>query len=133
MCIRDRNNSVDASNTDKTSPKLLRAFAVDNLNITLVFDDPLDSLKAATATSYSISDGIGVPQSAITVSPVFDQVNLKLNTPLAVNKVYTITANNVTDCSGNIIGSKNTAGVGLSSVADSFDTVSYTHLTLPTI
>ncbi len=118
-----KNNSVDASNTDKTSPKLLRAFAVDNLNITLVFDEPLDSLKAATATSYSISDGIGVPQSAITVSPVFDQVNLKLNTPLAVNKVYTITANGVTDCAGNIIGSKNTAGVGLSSVADSFGIV----------
>lgn len=118
-----KNNSVDASNTDKTSPKLLRAFAVDNLNITLVFDEPLDSLKAATATSYSISDGIGVPQSAITVSPVFDRVNLKLNTPLAVNKVYTITANGVTDCAGNIIGSKNTAGVGLSSVADSFDIV----------
>lgn len=118
-----KNNSVDASNTDKTSPKLLRAFAVDNLNITLVFDEPLDSLKAATATSYSISDGIGVPQSAITVSPVFDRVNLKLNTPLAVNKVYTITANNVTNCAGNIIGLKNTAGVGLSSVADSFDIV----------
>jgi hypothetical protein len=118
-----KNNSVDASNTDKTSPKLLRAFAVDNLNITLVFDEPLDSLKAATATSYSISDGIGVPQSAITVSPVFDRVNLKLNIPLAVNKVYTITANGVTDCAGNIIGSKNTAGVGLSSVADSFDIV----------
>ena len=118
-----KNNSVDASNTDKTSPKLLRAFAVDNLNITLVFDEPLDSLKSATANNYSISDGIGVPQSAITVSPVFDQVNLKLNTPLAVNKVYTITANNVTDCAGNIIGSKNTAGVGLSSVADSFDIV----------
>ena len=118
-----KNNSVDASNTDKTSPKLLRAFAVDNLNITLVFDEPLDSLKAATATSYSISDGIGVPQSAITVSPVFDRVNLKLNTPLAVNKVYTITANNVTNCAGNIIGLKNTARVGLSSVADSFDIV----------
>ena len=118
-----KNNSVDASNTDKTSPKLLRAFAVDNLNITLVFDEPLDSLKAATATNYSISDGIGVPQSAITVSPVFDRVNLKLNTPLAVNKVYTITANNVTNCAGNIIGLKNTAGVGLSSVADSFGIV----------
>ena len=118
-----KNNSVDAPNTDKMSPKLLRAFAVDNLNITLVFDEPLDSLKAATATSYSISDGIGVPQSAITVSPVFDRVNLKLNTPLAVNKVYTITANGVTDCAGNIIGLKNTAGVGLSSVADSFDIV----------
>ena len=59
-----KKNSLDASNADKTSPKLLRAFAVDNLNVTLVFDEPLDSLKGATAASYSISDGIGGPQSA---------------------------------------------------------------------
>ena len=118
-----KKNSVDASNPDKTSPKLLRVFAVDNLNITLIFDEPLDSLKGSTVNSYSISDGIGIPQSAVTVSPVFDKVNLKLNTPLAANKVYTITARNVTDCAGNIIGSKNTARVGLSSTADSFDVV----------
>ncbi|MGI8583172.1 MAG: lamin tail domain-containing protein [Chitinophagaceae bacterium] len=118
-----KKNSVDALNADKTSPKLLRAFAVDNLNITLVFDEPLDSLKGAAIASYNISDGIGAPQSAITASPVFDKVNLKLNSPLAVNKVYTITSNTVTDCAGNAIGSKNTARVGLSSVADSFDVV----------
>ena len=118
-----KKNSVDTSNTDKVSPKLLRAFAVDNLNITLVFDEPLDSLKGATAASYSISDGIGTPQSAITIAPVFDHVTLKLNTPLAVNKVYTITANIVTDCAGNSIGSKNSARAGLSSVTDSFDIV----------
>ena len=118
-----KKNSIDAANTDKTSPKLLRAFALDNLNITLVFDEPLDSLKGSAAVSYSISDGIGVPQSAITVAPVFDHVNLKLNIPLAINKVYAITANGVTDCVGNVITSKNTARVGLSSVADSFDIV----------
>jgi hypothetical protein len=118
-----KKNSVDASNADKTSPKLLRAFAIDNLNITLVFDEPLDSAKGATAASYSISDGIGISQSAITVAPVFDKVNLKLNTPLAINRVYTVTASGVTDCGGNAIGSKNSARVGLSSVADSFDVV----------
>jgi hypothetical protein len=118
-----KKNSVDAANIDKGSPKLLRAFAVDNLNITLVFDEPLDSLKGATAASYSISDGIGAPLSAITVAPVFNQVTLKLNTPLTVNKVYNIIANSVTDCVGNFIGSKNSARVGLSSVADSFDVV----------
>jgi hypothetical protein len=118
-----KKNSVDAANPDKTSPKLLRAYAVDNLNITLVFDEPLDSLKGATTSGYAISDGIGVPQSAITIAPVFDQVRLKLNSPLAVNKVYTVTANNITDCAGNSIGSKNSARVGLSSVADSFDII----------
>ncbi|MDQ6756023.1 MAG: lamin tail domain-containing protein, partial [Bacteroidota bacterium] len=118
-----KKNSIDASNPDKTPPKLLRAFAVDNLNITLVFDEPLDSMKGATANNYSISDGIGVPQTAVTAPPVFDRVNLKLNTPLAANKVYTVTASNVTDCAGNTIGTKNSARVGLSSLADSFDIV----------
>ncbi|MEJ7674167.1 MAG: Ig-like domain-containing protein [Chitinophagaceae bacterium] len=89
----------------------------------MVFDEPLDSLSAASAVSYSISDGIGIPQSALTVSPGFDKVILRLNTPLAVNKVYTLTTNNVTDCAGNSIGSKNIARVGLSLVADSFDIV----------
>ena len=118
-----KKNSVDAVNADKTSPKLLRAFAVDNVNITLVFDEPLDSLKATAANSYSVSDGIGIPLSAVTVAPVFYKVNLKLNSPLSVNKVYTVTANNITDCAGNAIASKNSARVGLSSLADSFDVV----------
>ena len=118
-----KKNSVDAINKDQTSPKLLRAFAGDSVNITIVFDEPLDSLKGATASNYSISDGIGIPQSAITVAPVFDRVNLKLSTPLLRNKVYTVTTTNVTDCAGNIISSKNAVRVGLSSVADSFDVI----------
>ncbi len=118
-----KKNSVDAVNADAQSPQLLRAFATDSVNISLVFDEPLDSLKAATAGNYSISDGIGIPQSVITVAPVFDKVTIRLNTPLARNKVYTITVSNVTDCKGNIIGTKNTARLGLSSVADSFDIV----------
>lgn len=118
-----KKNSIDAANADKASPKLLRAFSTDSVNVTLVFDEPLDSLKGATASNYSISDGVGIPQSAITVAPVFDKVNLKLNTPLQRNKVYTITPANVTDCAGNIIASKNLVRVGLASVSDSFDIV----------
>lgn len=118
-----KKNSADAVNTDAQAPQLLRAFATDSVNISLVFDEPLDSLKAATAANYSISDGIGVVQSAITIAPTFDKVNLRLNTPLLRNKVYTLTASAVTDCKGNIIGTKNKARLGLSSVADSLDIV----------
>lgn len=118
-----KKNSVDAVNADATAPQLLRAFATDSVNITLVFDESLDSLKAATATNYSISDGIGVPQSAVAIAPIFDKVSLRLNIPISQNKVYTITVSAVTDCKGNIIGSKNTARVGLSTVADSLDIV----------
>ena len=118
-----KKNAVDGVNADQAAPKLLRAYASDSLNITLVFDEPLDSLKAATAASYSIGDGIGIPSNAVTVSPGFDKVNLKLATALARNKVYTVTASAVTDCVGNAISSSNTARVGLSEVADSLSIV----------
>ncbi len=118
-----KKNSVDAINKDATAPQLVRAFATDSLNITLVFDEPLDSLKAATAANYNISDGIGVPQSAVTIAPTFDKVSLKLNTALSRNKVYTVTVSAVADCVGNTIGTKNTAKLGLSEVADSLNIV----------
>jgi len=118
-----KKNSVDAVNIDDTSPKLLRAFAIDNVHVTLSFDEPLDSLKALSALGYTISDAIGTPLAAIPVSPVFDKVNLILAIPLLPNKVYTVTTKAVTDCAGNEIGSQNIASVGLASIADSFDMV----------
>lgn len=114
-----KKNSVDAINKDITEPKLLRAFAADSLNIVLLFDEPLDSLKAATAANYSISDGVGIPRYAVTISPGFDKVNIQLNTPLSRNKIYTITVSAVSDCVNNLIGSKNTTRVGLAEMADS--------------
>ena len=118
-----RKNSIDAVNADEVSPKLLRAFAADSVNLSLVFDEPLDSLKASTAANYTISDAIGKPSIADPISPVFDKVNLKLTTPLLRNKIYTVTTNAVTDCAGNEIGSQNIARAGLTSIADSFDIV----------
>ncbi len=114
-----KKNSIDGNNPDAVAPKLLRAYATDSINVVLVFDEPLNSLKAATAINYSISDGIGSPASVIATAPAFSKVNLRLATPLQRNKVYTITTQNVTDCAGNTIGAKNTAKVGLSEVADS--------------
>ncbi len=118
-----KKNAVDAVNADVAAPQLLRAYAADSVNISLVFDEPLDSLKAATAANYSISDGIGVPQSAVAIAPTFDKVNVRLNTPLARNKVYTITVSAVTDCKNNIIGTKKTARIGLSEIADSLNII----------
>ena len=118
-----KKNAVDGVNTDADAPQLLRAFATDSVNITLVFDEPLDSTAAAVATRYSISDGIGTPQTVTVIAPAFDKVSLKLTTALLRNKIYTVTVTAVTDCKGNSIGSKNTARAGLSEVADSFNIV----------
>lgn len=118
-----KKNSVDGTNTDNTDPRLMRAYATDSVNVVLVFDEPMDITKAALTTNYNISDGISQPQTAAAISPVFDRVALKLNTPLVRNKVYTVTVSALTDCVGNVISTKNSAKLGLASATDSFDVV----------
>ncbi len=115
-------NSIDGINNDDIAPRLVRAFAINNNTVTLVFDEPLDSLKAATTNNYTIDNGISA-LSAIGISPVFDKVNIMLSAPISAGTIYTITSTNVTDCKGNLIGSKNIAKFGLSQEADSFDIV----------
>jgi Lamin Tail Domain/Bacterial Ig-like domain len=118
-----RPNAVAAANADTDAPQLLRAFASDSLNMSLWFSEPLDSLKAATAAHYQISDGITV-QSATCLVPSFDKVALRLASPLQRNKIYTVTVNvAVADCSGNTMGGNKTARVGLATMADSLDVV----------
>jgi hypothetical protein len=114
-------NSVDAANPDQTGPMLLRAAAVDNVTVLVTFSEPVDSAKAATAANYSISDNINAPVSAIAVGPTFNKVQLKLNpaNPIVQSKIYTVTATNITDCSGNNTTSSMTR-FGLASAIDSF-------------
>ncbi len=109
-------NSVDAVNNDQTGPSLQRAYAIDTLNIVLVFDEPLDSLKGATLSNYSIDGGLSI-QSAAALTPSFDKVQLRLINPMQVNRVYTLTANNVTDCKNNLIAAKNKTKIGLAADA----------------
>ncbi len=115
-------NSIDAPNADATAPKLLRAYAPDATHVTLVFDEPLDSSKASVVGSYSMSDGIAVT-NALPLSVSFDRVSLTLNSALVANKIYSVSAKNITDCTGNIIGTNNTANVGIPVRTDSFDMV----------
>lgn len=107
-----KKNSVDAANTDATAPQLKRAYTTDNATIILVYDEPVDSLSGATVSSYSIDGGLTLV-SAASIAPLFNQVQLKAATPLQANTVYNITANNIKDCKGNMIGNANKVRVGL--------------------
>lgn len=119
-----RKNSVDAINIDQQPPVLVRAFATDSITITLLFDEPMDSLAAATEANYTISDGIGSVQSAKAVAPSFNRVQIRTTVPLIKNKVYTITAVNTTDCAGNTIGAYNKTKLGWAAATiDSFGLV----------
>jgi hypothetical protein len=65
-----KKNSIDAINNDTEAPKLKRAYTVDNTTIILVFDEPVDSLKAATVSNYSLDGGLTI-LSATTNYPSF--------------------------------------------------------------
>jgi len=105
-------NSVDAVNADQEGPKLEKAYAIDSVTVVAEFNEPVDSLKGATIANYSLDGGLTI-QSAITLSPLFDKVQMKLFPPMQANTVYNLTAINVTDCKNNVISSANKTKIGL--------------------
>jgi hypothetical protein len=117
-----KKNSVDAANNDTQAPALIRGYATDSVNITLVFDEPLDSLVATAISNYVLSPGNTI-QSVVANAPLYNRVSMRLANPLQRNTVYTITASNVTDCKGNRVAAFNNCKIGLASQADSLDLV----------
>ncbi|HRN56732.1 MAG TPA: lamin tail domain-containing protein [Agriterribacter sp.] len=95
-------NSIAGNNTDTTAPQLLHAYAADSLHLMLVFDEPVDSLRAAAKENYICSDGM-IIEAAAPQPPLFTTVALKLDKPLAKGKVYSLEVKNIYDCSGNSI------------------------------
>jgi len=116
-------NSIDANNPDNGSPALIRATAIDSVTLQLTFSETVDSAKASVAANYNISNSGTTIIGASAVAPSFSKVILKLNAAIQRNSVYTVTANNIADCSGNTIHAINTTRVGLASLIDSFDVV----------
>jgi hypothetical protein len=110
-------NSVDGNNNNQSTPALIRAFAIDNSTVLLTFDESLDSLSAAIAANYQLSNGIGIAAAAVCLAPLFNTVQLTVSNQLQTGTVYTVTAANVKDCSGNSIGAFNHTKLGLSSAA----------------
>lgn len=116
-----RTNSVNTNNRDATPPQLKRTFTADSLTAVLVFNEPLDSVSAATLANYTIGGHTVV--SAICLPPLFDRVQLRLANPLLPSTVYSVTAASVRDCAGNSIGSFNKAPLGIPSIALAGDVV----------
>src|SRR5690606_37211280 len=116
-----KSNSVTGINPDETKPALLRAFAQNETTVSLVFNEPLDSLKAVGG-SYVIDNGLTLT-SVIAEGPLFNRIHITLSTPISRGKIYPLEVRNITDCSGNVIGEKNKASFGIAEPADSSDLV----------
>ncbi len=108
-----RENSVAGINHDDMPPALLRTYAIDSITLVAVFDESLDSATAASPDRYTLSHALGHPLAAVPLAPLFNEVMLKLATPISTNEVYQLTIKELTDCSGNAIGIMNNAKAGL--------------------
>jgi hypothetical protein len=111
-----KKNSVDAVNHDVVAPQLKNIYCLDSLSIIVNYDEPVDSLKGATVSNYAIDKGL-IFISAISLPPLFNQVQLKLNNPILPNTIYHLTVSNVSDCANNPVGNLNKGKIGLPTVA----------------
>jgi hypothetical protein len=98
-----KKNSVDAVNKDATAPRLKNAYAKDASTFVLQFDEPVDSVWAASNNLYSLTPVIGINKVSIAATN-FSEVNLLLNKPLDSSVTYQLAASSIKDCTGNESG-----------------------------
>lgn len=112
-------NSVAANNPDTTPPALTRADLITPQSIRITFSEKMDSLSLANA-NINISNGITISNTQLEL-PDYKRMIINTNQALQPRISYQITITQVQDCSGNTIGSRNQAIVGVPEPADSLD------------
>lgn len=112
-----RPNSVAGSRSDGSAPRLLRTFALDSVTIIALFDEGLDSSRAADKTSYSLGAGGPAVIRATPTPPHFDQVVLRFEAPLEPSRVYRLEVRELRDCHGNRITGAEMVRTGLPAMA----------------
>ncbi|MDP2365614.1 MAG: T9SS type A sorting domain-containing protein [Ignavibacteria bacterium] len=92
---------------DITAPQLVSASLLDSVSLEIEFNEPLDSVSAFNISNYSINNGINI----LGIHKTTNQNKLIINTTThTFGQQYTITVNNVSDLSGNLISANhNTA------------------------
>ncbi len=98
-------NSVAGSFADVEVPTMVRVEVLDPQMIRAYFSEAMDANTLLNPLNYSIDNGIGNPVAAAPNGDNPLSVDLILGSPLDTNLVYCLTASDVTDCSGNLIGS----------------------------
>jgi len=114
-------NSVKGSNPDVIKPSLLRAYPLSAKELVLVMSEPIDTLSALSFGGY-VCDKLALPVKVSFPIPSNTRVVLTFADSIKVKTIYSITANSIRDCSGNIIDAgKNKARFGMYEQPDSLD------------
>ena len=115
-------NSVFGENADDVPPMLISAYPSALDTVIAFFDEDID-LNTASVSDFILSNGIGSPLSLILDNNTPDFIGMVFGSPLNLGVVYTLTVENITDCSGNNIGSFNVVELGIPEPVDSGDVV----------
>ena len=95
-------NSVYDSTPDTQGPTVDVIYVNSATELQIVFNETLDSASAMGA-DYIIDQSIFV--NGVNIDPPYTTVTLTLNPTLTAGIIHTLTISNLTDCSGNDIGS----------------------------
>lgn len=93
-------NSVFDNSPDLSAPELKLVFVRGADLIELVFSEPIDAGIALTAT-YELNGGLTVDEVSVPGSPA-TSVLIEVNPNLQSGVIYTVTADGIADCWGNV-------------------------------
>jgi hypothetical protein len=94
--------SIDPLYVDRLPPLAQEVEAISAQEISVTFNEPLDSASAADPANYLI-DGIGQPASVSLVDPSATTVVLELSSSLNSTQEYTLSINGVQDLNQNTL------------------------------
>ena len=104
-----KQNSVFGESIYIDNFRITKAFIIDSNKVKVHFNKKLDSLVVVDSSFFEINGNIPIKSSA--VAPFFNAVNLTFNFSFLTQTTYTISANNLMDCSGNLLSNSMIFGV----------------------
>ena len=114
-------NSVIANNPDTQAPRLLQTVLNNASSIKLIFDESLQHLSLADSSKFMLTPSPGGVQSISVVAVSFNEVDIRLSSPLQPGIEYELKILDIEDCSGNPGSSE--ARLGISEEPASLDVI----------
>jgi hypothetical protein len=102
-----KNNSIYSNGVDPAPLQLLSVNVLDSVTLSLQFNRFIDSTSAVLPSHYNLNNGVGQPVSGVAVAPNFTEVQLTFGAPLSRGLTYTLSSNQISDCSGVLIQAPN--------------------------
>jgi hypothetical protein len=119
-----RNNSIQFSNPDLDAPMIHRAVIISSNTLRVFFSETYYYPTVFNSNYFSVDNLIGSPVQIIAHPPQFRYLDLFFSEPFLSGISYILTVEReITDCAGNLLGTRNQAKFAISAQPDYFDLV----------